>query len=108
MDVAISLTDSPDAAAREVIESGLSQYNDEKTGIADRQSLAVLVKDTATGEVLGGILGRSSLGLLFLDLVYLPDTLRGQGVGGRMMRMAEEEGRRRGCCAAMLYTISFQ
>jgi GNAT superfamily N-acetyltransferase len=107
-ELTLSLTDAPDAAARAVIASGLDRYNDEKTGIADRRPLAVLVKDAGTGEVVGGILGRSSLGLLFLDLVYLPDALRGQGVGSRMMRMAEEEGRRRGCCAAVLYTISFQ
>jgi GNAT superfamily N-acetyltransferase len=58
--------------------------------------------------VLGGFLGRTSLGLLFIDLVYLPDSVRGNGLGSRMLEMAETEARERGCRRAVLYTISFQ
>ena len=58
--------------------------------------------------VIGGLSGGTSLGLLLIDLVFLPNTLRGLDVGSRMMAMAEAEGRRRGCRAGMLYTISFQ
>jgi GNAT superfamily N-acetyltransferase len=45
---------------------------------------------------------------LFIHLVYLPDRLRGTGVGSRMLAMAEAEARRRGCRAGVLYTINFQ
>jgi GNAT superfamily N-acetyltransferase len=103
----IVVTDMPDRSDVDVIGQGLSAFNDENTGIRDRQALAVLVKDAA-GKTLGGISGRSSLGLLFLDLVYLPKSLRGGGLGSRILAMAEEEGRRRGCKSAVLYTISFQ
>lgn len=34
--------------------------------------------------------------------------LRGLGLGSEMLRQAEEEGRKRGCRTAILYTISFQ
>lgn len=61
-----------------------------------------------TGEVAGGALGRSSLGLLFLELFFLPEALRGAGLGAEVLRNFEEEGRRRGCRSAVLYTISFQ
>ncbi|MDJ0386808.1 GNAT family N-acetyltransferase [Roseomonas sp. E05] len=94
--------------ALQVIGGGLSAYNDAVTGYADRQGLAVLVKDPATGAILGGATGRSSLGLLFLDLFYLPEPLRGGGLGSAVLAAFEEEGRRRGCVAAVLYTISFQ
>ncbi|CAN5632659.1 GNAT family N-acetyltransferase [soil metagenome] len=104
----IVVTDTPERHDVEVIGQGLSAFNDENTGINDRQALAVLIKDGTTGKTLGGISGRSSLGLLFLDLVYLPASLRGSGLGSRLLAMAEEEGRRRGCKAAVLYTISFQ
>jgi len=101
------VTDAPEPGDSEVIALGLSAYNMEHVGPTDRRTLAVLVKDV-TGETVGGISGRSSLGLLFLDLVYLPKSLRGSGLGSRMLAMAEEEGRQRGCKSAMLFTLSFQ
>jgi GNAT superfamily N-acetyltransferase len=104
----IVITDSPDRQAWEAIAKGLSDFNDETTGISDHRPLAVIAQDPATGETLGGVAGRTSLGLLFLDVFYLPRQLRGSGLGSRILAMAEEEGRRRGCRAAVLYTISFQ
>jgi GNAT superfamily N-acetyltransferase len=91
-----------------LIAEGLNQYNDEVTGNNDRRPLAVVVKDSMSGTVLGGITGRSSLGMLFLDLFYLPKSLRGSGLGSELLRRFELEGRSRGCVSAVLYTISFQ
>ena len=68
MTPAITLTETPDAEAAGVIERGLSLYNEEQAGYKDSRALAVLVSDPDTHEVLGGILGRTSLGLCFLDL----------------------------------------
>jgi GNAT superfamily N-acetyltransferase len=68
----------------------------------------VILKDPETDGVLGGATGRSSLGLLFLDLFYLPESLRGSGLGTQILKTFEDEGRRRGCRSAVLYTISFQ
>ena len=103
----IVVTDTPEPGDAETLSQGLGAYNFEQTGIRDYKPLAVLVKDAA-GKTVGGIGGRSSLGLLFLDLVYLPKTMRGGGLGRRLLAMAEEEGRKRGCKSAVLYTISFQ
>ena len=104
----LTLTDNPDATAAAVIENGLSRFNAEQAGYWDWRALAVLASNPATGETLGGLLGRTSLGLFFIDLIYLPDSLRGSGIGGRMMQQAEAEAIARGCSAAVLYTISFQ
>ena len=104
----IALTDAEDDALRDVLHNGLRNYNDEKIGRNDRQTLTIRVDDPESGEPIGGLMGRSSLGLLFIDFFYLPKSLRGSGVGSRILAMAEEEGRRRGCSKAVLYTISFQ
>ena len=108
MQPVLTLSSSPEPEALAVIGDGLNAYNDAIVGYADRMPLTVKVTDPETGSVIGGISGGTSLGLLFVDLVFLPDTLRGQDVGSRMMAMAEDEARRRGCRAGMLYTISFQ
>ncbi|MDM7849735.1 GNAT family N-acetyltransferase [Pseudochrobactrum kiredjianiae] len=101
-------TDAPDKEIIDIISAGLNSFNDEIIGINDRHPLAVIAKDPATGEILGGLTGRTSLGLLFLDLFYIPAAHRGSGLGSRILQMAEEEGRKRGCKSAVLYTISFQ
>src|SRR5438552_18175877 len=104
----VAVTDAPDARVEAAVGEGLRRYNAEQSGIDDSRPLAVVVSDPDTNEVLGGITGRTSLGLLFIDLVFLPDELRGGGLGSRILNLAEDEGRRRGRRAAMLYTISLQ
>jgi GNAT superfamily N-acetyltransferase len=104
----IVVTDVIDGEIERAIGGGLNEFNDAVTGVSDRRSLAVVVKDPTTGSVVGGAIGRSSLGLLFLDLFFLPETLRGSGLGTEVLRAFEEEGRQRGCRSAVLYTISFQ
>jgi GNAT superfamily N-acetyltransferase len=104
----IILTDTIDPAVSDVIGQGLNVFNDETVGYTDRKPIAVVVHDPDTGAPVGGAVGRSSLGLLFLDLFYLPKSLRGAGVGSEVLRTFEAEGKRRGCVSAVLYTISFQ
>lgn len=102
------LTDEPSLCDAAVISNALDRFNTDITGIDDRRPLAVLVRAPGTRRVLGGLTGRTSLGLLFIDLFHLPPELRGSGLGSEILRRAEEEGRARGCRAAVLYTISFQ
>ncbi|MDO6406927.1 GNAT family N-acetyltransferase [Pantoea phytobeneficialis] len=90
------------------IETGLNAFNDLMTGISDRKPLAVVIKNPTNGEVLGGMQGRTSLGLLFIDLFYLPSSLRKKGLGTELLQRFENEGRKRGCVAGFLYTINFQ
>jgi GNAT superfamily N-acetyltransferase len=102
------LTDAPGKRAEAVIGTGLAEYNRSQASYTDARPLAVLVRDPQSGDVLGGLLGRTTLGLLFVDLIHLPDALRGQGLGSRVLATAEQEARRRGCTAATLFTIHFQ
>ena len=104
----LTLTDNPDPRLSDVLETGLADYNEEKTGVRDGRPLAVEVRDPNTGAPIGGVLGRTTLGLFFLDLFYLPERMRRGGTGSAMIRMAEAEAVRRGCRAATLVTVNFQ
>jgi len=104
---AIELTDERDPLLEPILMGGLEGYNRDVLGRVDRRALDVVVRDEA-GEIVGGILGHSSLGLFFLDLFYLPRALRGGGLGARIMAQAENEARRRGCTAAFVCTVTFQ
>jgi GNAT superfamily N-acetyltransferase len=102
------VTDKANPSAQGVIRTGLSQYNREMAGHADARSLSVFVSDTSSNRVIGGLLGRTSLGLFFIDLFFLPKALRGNGIGTQVIERAEAEARKRGCSTAVLYTITFQ
>ncbi len=107
-DPVVTVTDAPSEADAAAISSGLADYNELQTGYRDWRKLAVLLRDPETGATLGGMIGRTSYGLLFIDLVYLPETLRGQDIGSRLLAMMEQEGIARGCKSAFLLTITYQ
>jgi len=101
------VTDAPALADREAIIDGLNRYNRDETGGADAQPLAVLIR-SESGATTGGLLGRTWLGWLYVELLYVPDGLRGSGVGRDLMGRAEAEARGRGCIGIWLNTFSFQ
>jgi GNAT superfamily N-acetyltransferase len=104
----LTLTDAPPADLKTVLSKGLADYNAQQSRLRDRKPLAVMVNDPETGKIAGGLLGRTSMGLFFLDLFYLPERMRANGMGTCALRLAEEEARRRGCRAATLVTVNFQ
>jgi GNAT superfamily N-acetyltransferase len=104
----ISISDTSEPEFERVIGKGLDEFNEQVAGLSDRTPLCVIVRDSTSKEVLGGAIGRTSLGLAFLDLFHLPSALRGSGLGTKILEAFEEEARQRGCSSAVLYTISFQ
>jgi GNAT superfamily N-acetyltransferase len=104
----IVLTDAPDAADISVIQEGLRAYNTAQAGYDDYRPLAVFVTDPATGKVVGGLYGGSYMGQLRVDRFFLPEDRRRGRIGSRVLAMAEEEGRRRGCSRIALNTLKIQ
>jgi GNAT superfamily N-acetyltransferase len=104
----LTLTDMPTPKDEALVEQGLADFNEQQTGYRDWRALAALARDPDTGETLGGMIGRTSYGLMFIDTVFLPEALRGQDLGSRLLAIMEEEGARRGCQMGFLYTITFQ
>jgi hypothetical protein len=88
----VVVTETPDAESVAAIAEGLRTYNLEVSGVNDRRPLAVIVRDPATGRPIGGINGRTARGLLVVEIFYLPKSLRGSGLGSRVLAMAEQEG----------------
>ena len=104
----IVLTDDPADADRTAISNGLAGFTEAQVGFRDYRSIAVLVKDPETFETIGGMYGRTSYGTLVIDTVYLPQHLRGEDLGSRLLGMMEDEAVARGCSAGFLMTLSFQ
>ena len=108
MTLRFMLTDTADPQAEEAAGAALYDFNVEQTGIADRRPIAAVATDLDTGLVIGGLWGRTELGLLFLEMLFLPSALRGQAAGGRLLAMVEDEAVRRGCKRAVVETSTFQ
>jgi GNAT superfamily N-acetyltransferase len=104
----ITVTDAPGDQATAFIADNLAAYNESKAGFRDYKPLAVLVTDPDTGAMIGGLYGRTSLGVMFIDRFFLPENRRQNRLGSRLLAMAEEEGRRRGCGLGALFTLHFQ
>ncbi|HKW55249.1 MAG TPA: GNAT family N-acetyltransferase [Stellaceae bacterium] len=103
----ILVTDTPDQAAYDAILTGIVAYNDTHAEQDRQRVLAVLVRDGA-GKVLGGLWGATAWRWLFVRLLWLPETLRGAGLGRELLRRAEAEAVTRGCGNVWLDTYSFQ
>ena len=103
----IRLTDVADEAIRKAIVEPLVAYNLAKTGRNDVRPL-VLALEGDDGAVVGGLWGRTAYGWLFVELLVVPESLRGRGLGTELMTRAETEAIARGCHNAWLDTFEFQ
>ncbi|UCI28237.1 GNAT family N-acetyltransferase [Mesorhizobium sp. B2-8-5] len=98
---------SAQADAKAQAADALYRYNVAATAVDDRAAIGAELCDDA-GKVLGGLWGRTEMGLLFLDMFFLPEHLRGQSHGTRLLALVEAEAKRRGCSGAVVETSSFQ
>ncbi|AEI41179.1 GNAT family N-acetyltransferase [Paenibacillus mucilaginosus] len=71
------------------------------------ESLNFLLKEE-DGTLAGGLLGRTYRYALFVEILWVDEKYRGQGLGGRLLAAAEEAARLRGCRLMHLDTFSFQ
>jgi GNAT superfamily N-acetyltransferase len=104
----VTVTDTLDPTDLAVLADGLSAYDFRQIGYNDFRRLAVTVRDLQTGKVVGGLYGRSEYGMVYIDWLFLPEDLRGARIGSRVLAMAEDEARRRGCTRITLTTMSVE
>jgi GNAT superfamily N-acetyltransferase len=105
--VRVSVEAHPSAADVDLVYQGLRAFNEGHTGPTERVPIAVLVRD-ADGRALGGLTAMVKHRWMHVDLLWLPDALRGHGMGTAVMDAAESEARRRGCVGVHLETTDFQ
>ncbi len=107
MQYTLSVTDAGDEDIRKAVLAPLVEYNASQAGPSGGRPIAVLVKDHADA-VIGGLWGHTGYDWLFTQLLVVPASLRGRGVGTEIMQLAEREAMARGCHGAWLDTFEFQ
>jgi GNAT superfamily N-acetyltransferase len=104
-DLSISVTADPSTGELESIAGNLTAFNEAEVGPADRQPLAVLVRD-AEGTLVAGISGNTSWGWLYVQLLYVAESQRGRHLAERMLEAAEAEALKRNCHGAYIDTFN--
>lgn len=106
MALTFDLTATPDPNDLAAIAAGLTEFNTAEVGPSERQTLAIVVRDGT--RVVGGLSGYTAWGWLYVQWLWLDETLRGQGLAARLLAQAEEEAVNRGCHGAHIDTFSPQ
>jgi ribosomal protein S18 acetylase RimI-like enzyme len=99
--------EEPSTADIEFLEDRLYEFNAGTTGISDGRSLGVLLRDEAK-NIVAGAAGHTWGETCELRQVWVAASIRGRGLGRRLIAEAEAEAVRRGCRQLVLATHSFQ
>lgn len=99
--------DTPPPGTFDAIFRALDACSQDLIGPVQPHLLAIPLQDDE-GAVIGGFWGCTLFQWLHVQLLFIPDSLRGKGVGSALMRTAETEARRRGCIGAHVTSFSFQ
>jgi GNAT superfamily N-acetyltransferase len=104
----IEQTTQPSDDDYNAILTPLRAYNASMAGDAGAEKFALLVRDDDGDQVLGGLSGKLLYRWMFIELLAVPEQARGQGIGSRLMAMAEEWAREKHCVGIWLDTFDFQ
>lgn len=103
----LTVEDAPNEADIRFVEERIIAYNVAATGYDDYRPLALFVRNDQ-GAIIAGLAGFTWGRTLKIELLWVHETLRGQGYASRLVETAEREAVARGCQHAVLDTHSFQ
>ncbi|KWS34723.1 GNAT family N-acetyltransferase [Pseudomonas syringae] len=107
MTLRIEINEAPQEVDYQAILAPLREYNQAQTGLAGTEKLAILIKG-GVGSTHGGLYAKISGQWLFVELLVVPEAARGQGLGAKLMSIADALARKKGCQGIWLDTFSFQ
>jgi ribosomal protein S18 acetylase RimI-like enzyme len=91
----------------EYVREALTQFNREHVG-DDGHTPLNLVEYNENGQIIGGILGGTYWGWMYIDILWVNEHYRRRGLGSKLLSEAEKEAVRRGCHHVHLDTMSWQ
>lgn len=103
----ITITDALQPEDTEEIRNHLKTFNHQFVGDILNKNIGVFVLDDQ-GNKLAGLTGSTVGNWLSIDLLWVSETLRGEGVGRKIIQTAEQQAIAAGCRYARVDTFSFQ
>ena len=89
------------------VRDALARFNDERVGKDGHTPLNIVEYD-GEGNIIGGIIGGTYWGWMYVDILWVHEDHRKKGIGSRLLSEAEKEAVRRGCHHVHLDTMSWQ
>ena len=105
--VRIEQPPNPNPEWEQTVKQGLYAHNRKAVGYRDLTPFSLFALNDKN-EVIGGLLGESIWGWLLIDILWVDESVRGQGYGEELMTRAEEIARENGWTHIILETFSFQ
>jgi GNAT superfamily N-acetyltransferase len=104
---ALTIEDAPRPEDVDALAKGLTAHALPHAHVPGFKPLGAWLRDER-GALIGGAYGSVNWNWLFINLVWLSESLRGGGHGRRLILALEQAARERGCTHAHLDTFSFQ
>ena len=99
---------SPDSRDHAALLRSLVRDNTARGGPSGHRNIAIIERDSGTGEVASGVWGGILYGWLFVELLYVAESGRRRGPGSRLLAAVESEAREQGCKGVWLNSYAFQ
>lgn len=88
--------------------SKLTEYNDaHRPAPYERKDIRLFLRNEA-GEIVAGLIGGVSMNCLLIQILWVDESLRGEGLGRELITMAERIGQESGAHMAIVETTLFQ
>lgn len=105
IDIRFHDTDSCDDATDIITE--LRAYNISNIGPSNRKGLTISIRKN-NGELIAGLIGYTHWEWLFINILWVKESCRGQNLGTKLVMEAEKLAKERGCFGSHLDTFDFQ
>lgn len=101
------LSPAPTESDLEEIKSGLRNFNRNFIPQSKFRALGIFVEDEK-GNKQAGIVAETVGNWMYIQMLWVDESLRGKDVGTQLIVEAEEEAKARGCRYSLVDTFSFQ
>lgn len=105
MEITVTQTVTPED--QEELLTGLRAYNSQFIDVSGWGKLGVYARDES-GKMTGGLIADQKGEWLCIRYLWVSDSMRGSGLGTRLMAAAEQQAQEMGCLHALVDTVSFQ
>lgn len=101
------MNNNPSKNEIDFIRKALFEFNSAIVGEDGYEPLNIIEQDAA-GNIIGGILGGTYWGWMYIDILWVREDCRRKGLGSKLLIEAEKEAIRRDCHHVHVDTMSWQ